>query len=209
MADRSDNVLVRPPFAANPPVKLNVDAKILGLVIAILALVAALLTLFAGGLLSLIGFAGGFAPIWLLGVLVALVAEVMAAVGGFQMFNGNRRGRNLVIYSLAIAAGGAVLAAVGQIIAYSGLILYSSAGPIVGLIIDLIIYGVLYYLVVISRFPDAVPQASLMGAAYGPPQQYGAPQQYAPPQQQQQYSGSAPYQGPPPQYPPPPPPSGA
>src|SRR4030088_3698991 len=39
------NVLTDPPFAANPPIKLNVNAKVLGLVIGILAVIAAVIDL--------------------------------------------------------------------------------------------------------------------------------------------------------------------
>ena len=153
------NAITDPPFAADPPVKLNVNARILGLVIGILAVIGALLTLFAGGLLSLFAFGGGFAPIWFLGVLLALVAEIMAAIGGFRMYNLDRGGKVLVIYALAIALVGAVLSLIGQLIAYTGIYAfgYAPAGAIVGLIIDAIIYFIIYYLVVISRFPGELP----------------------------------------------------
>jgi len=90
------NALLEPGFAQDPPVKLNVNAKILGLVLGILAVIGAVITLFAGGLLSVLGLAGGVAPIWLLGVIVALVAEVMGAIGGFQMYNSNPAGKRLM-----------------------------------------------------------------------------------------------------------------
>lgn len=163
------NALTDPPFAANPPVKLNVNAKILGLVIAILAVLGLILSLFAGGLFTIFGFVGGLAPIWLLGVLVAIVAEILVAVGGFQMYNLNRGGKNLVIYGLALGLVGAVLTLVGQLIAYSGLLLYSAGGAVIGLIFDVIIYGIIYYLVVISRFPGEAPMSptSYGGGGYG------------------------------------------
>lgn len=162
------NTLTDPPFAANPPVKLNVNAKILGLVIAILAVLGIILSLFAGGLLSIFGFVGGLAPIWLLGVLIAIVAEVFAAIGGFQMWNLNRGGKNLVIYGLALGLVGAIVTLIGQIVAYSGLLLYSASGAVVGLIFDIIIYGIIYYLVVISRFPGEAPMSpTSYGGGYG------------------------------------------
>jgi MFS family permease len=166
------NVLTDPPFVADPPVKLNVNARILGLVIGILAVIGALLSLFAGGLFSIFAFAGGFAPIWFLGVLIALVAEIMAAIGGFRMYNLDRGGKILVIYGLALALAGAVLNLVGQLVAYSGLfaIGYSAAGAVVGLIIDAIIYFCIYYLVVISRFPGEQPLVpGSMGGYQQPP----------------------------------------
>ncbi|MGA8016876.1 MAG: hypothetical protein WCB85_13255 [Candidatus Dormiibacterota bacterium] len=212
MPDRSNNALVNPSFASNPPVKLNVNARILGLVIGILAAIGLLLSLFAGGLLSIFGFVGGLSPIWLLGILVAIVAEVMGAIGGFQMYNLNPRGKELVIYGLALGLAGAVLTLVGEIIAYSGYTyLYSSGGAIVGLIIDAIVYFCIYYLVVISRFPSQPPLvASGFGGPPMPP--YGGPPQQYPPQQYppQQYppQQSPPQQYPPQQYPPQGPPPG-
>ncbi|HKR99605.1 MAG TPA: hypothetical protein VJU79_08835 [Candidatus Dormibacteraeota bacterium] len=163
------NALTDPPFAADPPVKLNVNARILGLVIGILAAIQAIFTLFVGGLLSVFTFGIGSAFIWLLGVLIALVAEILAAVGGFQMYNLNRRGKDYVIYALAIGLGGAIVVLIGQLIAYSGLLLYSAGGAVAGLIIDVIIYGVVYYLVVISRFPGEAPLAPGAGTYRTPP----------------------------------------
>lgn len=168
MADLSNNPLVSPPFAGSPPVKLNVNASILGLVLAILAGVGFLLSLFAGGLVAIISFAGGLSPIWLLGALVALVAEALGTAGGLLMFRGNRQGKELVIYGLSLAALGAVVTLVGEVIAYSGSIYaFSAAGAVVGFLIDLIVYGIIYYLVVISRFPGQAPLAPRMG--YPPP----------------------------------------
>jgi hypothetical protein len=166
------NPLVNPSFANNPPVKLNVNARLLGLVIAILACVGLLLSLFAGGLLSIISFAGGFAPIWFLGVLVAVVAEALGAVGGFQMYRLNPGGKTLVISGLALGLAGGVVSLVGEIMAYSGALSYGAGGAIVGLLLDLIVYGVIYYLVVISRFPNEaplVPTAMAAPPAFGPP----------------------------------------
>jgi hypothetical protein len=164
------NMLTDPKFAANPPVKLNVDAKIIGLVVAILAVLGAIVTLFLGGLLSLLGFAGGVAPIWLLGVLITLAGEVLGAIGGFQMYSANRRGKDLVIYGLALGLLGALVSLIGQIIAYSGVYAYIGyGGAIFGLIIDVIVYGILYYLVVISRFPGDVPLTQSPGGYGAPP----------------------------------------
>jgi hypothetical protein len=163
------NVLTDPPFAANPPVKVNVNARILGLVIGILAAINAIFTLFVGGLLSVFSFGIGSAFIWLLGVLIGLVAEILAAVGGFQMYNLNRNGKNLVIYGLALGLLGAVVILIGQLIAYSGLLLYSAGGAIFGLIFAIIIYGIIYYMVVISRFPGEAPLAPGAGGGYRTP----------------------------------------
>src|SRR5690348_13052591 len=103
------NALTDPPFAADPPVKLNVNARILGLVIGILAVIGGILNLFAGGLFSIFAFAGGFAFLWFLGVLLQLAADILAAIGGFQMYNLNRSGKNLVIYGVGVAVIGAIV----------------------------------------------------------------------------------------------------
>ncbi|TMF98721.1 MAG: hypothetical protein E6I10_04315, partial [Chloroflexi bacterium] len=47
------DTLVNPPFANDPPVKVNFDAKVVGLVVAILAGIGALFSLLA--LLGLLG----------------------------------------------------------------------------------------------------------------------------------------------------------
>src|SRR5438309_6910024 len=98
------DTLVNPPFANDPPVKVNLDAKVVGLVVAILAGLGALLSLLA--LLGLLVAATAFAGIFffaLIGVLVNLVADVMAAIGGWQMYQGNESGKRLAIYGLALA----------------------------------------------------------------------------------------------------------
>ena len=166
------NTLTDPPFAANPPVKVNIDAKILGLVLAILAILAAILNLFVGGLFSIFAFAGGFAFVWFLGVLVALVGDVFIAIGGFRMYNGDRTGKVMVIYGLTLGVLGALVHLIGVIIAYSGIYAFgfTPAGDIVGFIFWAIVYFILYYMVVISRFPGDSPlTTSPGGGGYGSP----------------------------------------
>jgi len=145
------DTLVNPPFANDPPVKVNFDAKVVGLVVAILAGIGALFSLLA--LLGLLGanavagtaFAGIFF-IALIGVLVNLVAEVMAAIGGWQMYQGNENGKRLAIYGLALAF-------VAQIVQMIG---FASAGGIVGLIL----LAIVYYAIVVSRHSSPRPSAS-------------------------------------------------
>jgi hypothetical protein len=180
------NTLLDPPFAANPPVKLNVNAKILGLVLGILALIAALFVGLIGGLLSIFSLAaGGFGGLWLIGTLIALVGYIMSTIAGFQMYGGNRAGKNLMIYGLLVLFAGAVVGAIGRIVAYSGIIGfgagYALGGAIVGLILDVIIYGILYYLVVVSRFPGDVPLVASPGGYGNPPGGYGSPPPPPPP----------------------------
>jgi hypothetical protein len=73
------DTLVNPPFANNPPVKLNLDAKVVGLVVAILGGLGALFAFL--GLLGLLGVGAAlsaFAGIFflaLIGVILNLVAR--------------------------------------------------------------------------------------------------------------------------------------
>jgi len=137
------DTLVNPPFANDPPVKLNLDAKVVGLVVAILGGLGALFA-FVGllGLLGLGAALAGFAGIFflaLIGVILNLVADVMAALGGWQMYQGNESGKRLTIYGLAIA----FLAEIVQIIGFSS----GSA------IVPLILLALVYYAIVVSRYP--------------------------------------------------------
>jgi hypothetical protein len=137
------DMLVNPPFAKNPPVKLNLDAKMVGLVVAILGGLGALFAFL--GLLGLLGLGAtlsAFAGIFflaLIGVILNLVADVMAAIGGWQMYQGNESGKRLAIYGLAIA----FVAEIIQMIGFSS----SSA------IVPLILLALVYYAVVVSRYP--------------------------------------------------------
>ncbi|MFN2582498.1 MAG: hypothetical protein ABR498_07140 [Candidatus Dormibacteria bacterium] len=164
------NALTDPPFAANPPVKLNVNAKILGLVIGILALIGLILSLIALPVVfalnsvvsSYCGYYGvscgssGIFLLALLGVIVSIVGDILYAVGGFQMYGGNRAGKGKVIYGLIINLIGGVL----QIVGYGG---------ILGFIFSLIVAIVVYYLVVISRFPGETPLVASPSGGYGTP----------------------------------------
>jgi len=180
------NTLLDPPFAADPPVKLNVNAKILGLVLGILALLAAVFLGLIGGLISVIGLAaGGFGGIWLIGSLVSLVGYIMSAIAGYQMYQGDRGGKRLMIYGLAVVFIGAIVGAIGRIIAYSGILGfgagYAVGGAIFDIIFGIIFFGIPYYLVVISRFPGDVPLVSSAGGYGNPPGGYGSPPPPPPP----------------------------
>jgi hypothetical protein len=134
------DTLVNPPFANDPPVKLNVDAKVVGLVVAILAAIGGLLSLF--GLLGLLGVGavfGGIFALALIGIAANLVADVMMAIGGWQMYQGNESGKRLVIYGLAIAFLAQIVLALG----------YTAGSAI----LQLIVLAIIYYVVVVSRFP--------------------------------------------------------
>ncbi|MBV8527168.1 MAG: hypothetical protein JOZ75_02520 [Candidatus Dormibacteraeota bacterium] len=160
------NALTDPPFAADPPVKLNVNAKILGLVIGIIAIIGAILSLIgllaAFGACTILGqtIGGCGVPIlWLLGAVIQVVAYILGAVGGFRMYQLNREGKNNVVYGLALGFLGTIVYLIGNIIFYAGISVIGAGygGAIVGVIIDLIIIFIFYYLVVISRFPGEAP----------------------------------------------------
>ncbi len=142
--------LVNPPFAQDPPIKLKIDAKILGAVVALLSVLGILLGLGAlpallgvGALLAPYGFAG-FVPLIFIGVLVGLVANVMSVIGGWQMYQGNLEGKRLVIYGLAVWFLGEIVSGIG----------FVSLGNV---ILPILVIAIVYYLVVISRFAGEQP----------------------------------------------------
>jgi len=144
------DTLVNPPFAKDPPIKVNFDAKVVGLVVAILAGLGALFSLLA--LLGLLGAAaalstfGGIYFLALIGVVLSLVGDVVATIGGWQMYQANESGKRLAIYGLAIS----FVAEVIQIIGFS-----AGSG-----LVALILLAVLYYAIVVSRFPGQASSAS-------------------------------------------------
>jgi len=143
------DALLNPPFAKDPPVKLNVPAKTLGGIYAILGAIAALFGLF--GVFALLGLSGYVAVagvgslifLILIGSLIAEAGTVMAAWGGYRMYQADRGGKKLVIYGLALNALGGLVTALG-----------SFGGGLSGWIVGLAFTFVLYYLVIISRFED-------------------------------------------------------
>ncbi len=143
------DALVNPPFANDPPVKLNLDAKVVGLVVAILAAIGGVLSLF--GLLGLLGLGaaltafGGIFALALIGVIVNIVADVMMVTGGWQMYQGNESGKRSVIYGVAIAFLAQIVLALG----------YTAGSAI----LQLILLGIIYYVVVVSRFPAQAPDS--------------------------------------------------
>ena len=168
------NIITEPPFANDPPVKINVNAKILGLVIAILAALGALFSII--GLIALFnlnsainslnqlcnaygGNCGTTLPVvGLIGYIVIVVGNLLGAWGGFQMYQLNRGGKDLVIYGLVLSVIGSLITTIG----------YGSYG-IGSFIFALIINFIIYYLVVVSRFPGQTPLAATQPWAGGGP----------------------------------------
>lgn len=133
------DVLLNPPFAKDPPVKLDIPAKTLGLVYAILGAIGTLFGVF--GLLGITALAAiaGLGALVIIGTLIGLIGTAVAAWGGYRMYQEDRGGKSLVIYGLALNAVGALVVAL------------STAG-IAGWVVNAAITVVLYYLVIISRF---------------------------------------------------------
>jgi hypothetical protein len=131
--------LLNPSFMKDPPVKLDIPAKTLGLVCAILAGIS---TVF--GLIALLGVSAltavaGTGPTFLVGNVINVIGSALMAWGGYKMYQGDRDGKRLVIYGLVASAIGSLIASMGS-------------GGLAGWIVNAAILFVIYYLVVISRF---------------------------------------------------------
>ena len=126
------DTLLDPPFARNPA--FRADAKIVGLVCAILAGLGTLFGLLALPItLALLGAA----PILALSLIANLVGDALAAYGGWQMYRGSAEGKRWVIYGLVVAF---VAAAVATLLGSGSQLL------------SIVIIAIVYYVVVTSRF---------------------------------------------------------
>jgi hypothetical protein len=150
--------LLDPPFMKDPPVKLDIPAKTLGLVYAILGGIG---TLF--GVLGLLGLSAvaavvGAGPLFFIGTLIGVAGTALAAWGGYKMYQGDREGKRLAVYGIVLNAIGALVSAL-------------SYGGLGGWIVNAAISFVLYYLVIISRFEGEpkVVNTTRPGASSGPP----------------------------------------
>jgi uncharacterized membrane protein YfcA len=144
------DALLDPPFAKDPPVKLDIPAKTLGLVLAILGGIGTVFGLL--GVMGLTAFAAAVGGgLLVLGALISLAGTALGAWGGYQMYQENRSGKRLVIYGL-------ILSAVG------GLVAVFAGSGVGSWIVNALLAFVVYYLVIISRFEgepkpvSAVPQ---------------------------------------------------
>ncbi|HEX9269673.1 MAG TPA: hypothetical protein VF998_07510 [Candidatus Limnocylindria bacterium] len=141
--------LVNPPFAKDPPVKIDINASTLGLIIAVLSAIGllfsvlALPALFAASAIAsvyAVGFGGIFA-LALIGLLWSIASSALSAWGGYRMYKLDPEGKRFAIYGLALGLVGQLITAIGY---------YSVGGQIVPIALTV----VLYYLVVVSRFPQ-------------------------------------------------------
>lgn len=133
------DMLLNPSFAKDPPVKLDIPAKTLGLVCAILAGIS---TFF--GVIGLLGVSAltavaGTGALFLVGTVINVIGSALVAWGGYKMYQGDRDGKRLAIYGLVASAVGSLIAALGNL-------------GLGGWIVNAVILFVIYYLVVISRF---------------------------------------------------------
>jgi hypothetical protein len=140
------DTLVNPPFAQNPP--FNVNAKTVGLVVLILGIIGGILGLIALPFVLAIGAfaaAAGAGPLVVLALpalLVNIAANVLAIWGGYRMWQGETDGKRLVIYALALS--------------FIATLVYGLGVDLAGQLFTLIVLAVVYYIVVISRFPGEV-----------------------------------------------------
>jgi predicted membrane metal-binding protein len=129
------NTLLDPPFAKNPA--FRADAKIVGIVCAVLAGLGVLFGLLALPItLALLGAA----PVLALSLIVSLVGNALVAYGGWQMYQGKAEGKRWVIYGLVVSFVTALIA-----------MLMGSGSQLLGLVI----IAIVYYVVVTSRYPSA------------------------------------------------------
>ncbi len=136
------DALVNPPFATNPPIRLSVDARFIGLTVAILAGLLGLLGMYDILLLFNAGFKSSYAATWILlfvDTVVNLVADAMGLIGGWRMFKRDPSGKRLAIYGLALAFIVQALLGLGF-------------GTGLSSIVWLVLLAMLYYAVVVSRF---------------------------------------------------------
>ena len=181
--------LVEPTFIDrnNPPLKVNVSAKVIGWITVVLAAIGLLGLLLAfpvvlaiGSAVTVLGVTTGYHPgvfvLALIGIILVAIATLMALVGGWQMVQGNHNGRRLLIQALALNTAFSLVYNIGL----------ASIGQFV---LHVIINAIIYYFVLISRFPDEAPLAASVS---------GAPPMYPP----QQPPGGSPPQQPPGGYPP-------
>jgi hypothetical protein len=138
--------LLHPPFQSDPPIKLNISAKVLGLIYAVLAGIASVLTI-----LQFPSFfrVGGLVPVVIIAEATSVVGMAMITLGGYQMYRTNKRGKEIAIEGMTLYVFSQVVAVLGQLLFISY--------PIVFLVSGLVFFAValvFYYLAVISHFPE-------------------------------------------------------
>ena len=172
--DQYRNALLSPPFLKDPPIKVNINAKVLGIVIAVVYGLGLLLSL--ASIQVVFGVSNAFCnnpyfntyancgihPLALLGFLAAAAGNVLSLIGGIQMWQLKIKGKEWVIYGLILGLLGSLIESVG----------YYGGFGITGFIFAVVIAAAIYYTVVISRFPGEPPLVAAgpaPGSGYAPP----------------------------------------
>ncbi|MFN2463111.1 MAG: hypothetical protein ABR573_04310 [Candidatus Dormibacteria bacterium] len=160
MADLSMETLLHPPFESDPPLKFNMNAKLLGLILAIVYAIFALFSLigiplaFAGSAFLAASGYHGVAFLVVIGAIVAAIGDVFVALGGWKMNNLNGDGKRQVVLGLALGVVASVIGAIGSL-------------SFTGVIGALLVAAIIYYLVIISRFPGEQPLVAGSGVTTG------------------------------------------
>ena len=131
--------LLNPSFMKDPPVKLDIPAKTLGLVCAILAGISTFFGVIAVLGVSALTAVAGTGPTFLVGNVINVIGSALLAWGGYKMYQGDRGGKRFAIYGLVASAIGSLISSLGS-------------GGLAGWIVNAAILFAIYYLVVISRF---------------------------------------------------------
>ena len=131
--------LLNPSFMKDPPVKLDIPAKTLGLICAILAGISTFFGVIAVLGVSALTAVAGTGPLFLVGNVINVIGSGLMAWGGYKMYQGDRDGKRLAIYGIVASAIGSLITALGS-------------GGLAGWIVNLAILFAIYYLIVISRF---------------------------------------------------------
>src|SRR6267143_272472 len=134
--------LVEPTFIDRSHPPITVSAKVMGWIALALSafFLIALLLVGVGSVIQIRSHPTHFAAA-LVGLVLVAITQVMALVGAWQMTQGNHNGRRLLLQAL-------VLSVVFSLIYNLGL---SNLGQFV---LQVVLRVVLYFFVVISRFPD-------------------------------------------------------
>jgi len=144
--------LAEPTFIDRRRPPIRVSAKVMGWIAVVLSalFLLALLLVGLGSVIQIRSHPTHFAAA-LVGFVLVVITQVMALVGAWQMTQGNHNGRRLVAQAL-------ILSVIASLIYNIGL---SNLGQFV---VQVVIRAVLYFFVVISRFPDEAASGAGEGA---------------------------------------------
>lgn len=155
------DMLLNPSFAKDPPVKLDIPAKTLGLVLAILAGISTFFGVIAVLGVSALTAVAGTGPLFLVGNVINVIGSALLAWGGYRMYQVDRDGKRLAIYGIVASAVGSLIAALGNL-------------GLAGWIVNAVILFVIYYIVVISRF-EGEPKLATTTPPAAPTERRGPP----------------------------------